>query len=663
MTLARLAWLAPFGAALLVATSAVGAGSPESSAADAKAAGAGPVADVYIPSARIDVGAVVPEATALGDSLAVDADGNLYVIYALPGGYWDVAVVAPDGRFRHRFGLKVGGRFSPHLAVGGPNQYVYLTHGDGGANPVEVYTRAGQLVGEYGAGQFNNPRDVEVDAAGNIYVVSPSFSGHPDDEVVRLNAAGQVTGRFAPLPASRHGYPAGGVLQGVAVALDGTMWVTSAIAKRSLLHLAADGRELSGGVQLDVLLPDGGRWTDVDVTDGRLYVLGTLNHRDSGVAVIRTTGEVVDSITGSGRSVAVGADGAHVIAPRPRTLAAMGVVNDIVDSFRRTVPYTGGTTTAVVKAGCTDDVDEMKGYTKLVSIVRQGSSRCNITLVNTAAKPCAPGTGAPTTLFVGSEEVNARVGYDKKTGTARVTLPYDSPTGQITMQWLCTIGGKAETRYELKGNITLRDPSGTIVDARTRKPVEAASVALEFSPLRAGRFGAPPPGGYSPQINPQTTSRKGLFGWDVAEGYWRLRVTAFGYRPFVTQVFHVPPEVTGLVLRLRHDPAEQRLLVDPRGRAGSVRVGARLGSRPRVSGLRVTIARGRVSGIKVLSRRFRTASGIRLGSSEDDLIRAYAAATNAQLAKRRAKTLPRYRVDRATFAVRRGRVVGISLGR
>ncbi|MGB2874646.1 MAG: hypothetical protein WBB76_04140, partial [Gaiellaceae bacterium] len=166
--------------------------------------------------------------------------------------------------------------------------------------------------------------------------------------------------------------------------------------------------------------------------------------------------------------------------------------------------------------------------------------------------------------------------------------------------------------------------------------------------------------GFSPQIDPELTGRSGAFGWDVADGLWRLKVAAFGYRRFTSTTLKVPPPVTGLRLRLRQDPAQQRLLIDPRGRVGKLVLG---GKAFRVPGLQVTVRAGRVVAIAVRSRRFQTAFGIHLGSREDDLLRAYPEPTTEALLRRHAKSLPRYHVSRATFAVRHGRIVGITLGR
>ncbi len=139
-----------------------------------------------------------------------------------------------------------------------------------------------------------------------------------------------------------------------------------------------------------------------------------------------------------------------------------------------------------------------------------------------------------------------------------------------------------------------------------------------------------------------------------------MKVTAFGYRAYVSRSYDVPPPVTGLKLKLRRDPAQQRYLIDPNGRVGTV---ALAGKPRRVSGLRIRAVHQRVRAITVLSKRFRTESGIRLGSLQADVNHAYPqAALKALKRKVKAKVLT-YRVGRATLRVRGGRVVGIVLDR
>jgi hypothetical protein len=212
--------------------------------------------------------------------------------------------------------------------------------------------------------------------------------------------------------------------------------------------------------------------------------------------------------------------------------------------------------------------------------------------------------------------------------------------------------------YEYKGDVALLDPSGTVLDRTTGRPVTGATVRLQVSPIPGRPFGTPGVSSYAPQLNPEMTGPSGTFAWDVAPGRWRLRVTAYGYRSFVSKTYKVPPAVTHLQLKLTPDPRTQRSLIDPAGRVGAVRLRGKPGGH--VAGLRIVVAGHRIRTITVTSKRFRTALAIRLGSSEVALQRAYPQLLKA--AKKLGKKTTRlYRVKHATFTVRRGRVVAIKL--
>jgi hypothetical protein len=208
--------------------------------------------------------------------------------------------------------------------------------------------------------------------------------------------------------------------------------------------------------------------------------------------------------------------------------------------------------------------------------------------------------------------------------------------------------------FEWKGEIVLHDPSGSILDATNGRPVKAAAARLEFAPTRKGPFGKPGVSGIEPQVNPEVTYSNGLFGWNVADGFWRIRVRAFGYKRFTSPIYQVPPPVTGLKLKLRQDQAQQRLLIDPSGRVGTVRLGTASRHGRRVEGLAVRLVGGKVRRIDVRARRFRTAEGVKIGSPVSALERAYPRA-----ALRGAKR--RLRFARATFTIKRGRVVAIRI--
>jgi hypothetical protein len=228
--------------------------------------------------------------------------------------------------------------------------------------------------------------------------------------------------------------------------------------------------------------------------------------------------------------------------------------------------------------------------------------------------------------------------------------------GSVVVKWECDDrNGARNFVYEYKGDVHLLDPSGRVVDKGSGKPVAGATVRLEVSPVAGAPFGAPGLSAISPQLNPETTDVHGTFSWDVAPGSWRLVVTAFGYKPLTSKAFTVPPPATNIKLELVPDPAVQKLLIDPAGRVGTVRLHAKLGKA--VPGLKIKVARKKVAAISVRSSRFRTALRIGLGSRELDLLRGY---PGVAIPPGKAKTR-RYRIGHATFTVKSGKVTAIAL--
>ncbi len=533
-------------------------------------------------------------------------------------------------------------------------------------------------------------RGIAVDQAGNVYLTSRANSsvGVTDDVVVKFSPAGAVLARFAPAP----GKPGAtdNSLRGTAVDADGSIWVlTDRLEKPLLVHLDATGNRLTAP-DLSVVLPTRGTGQTYGIATrgGRLYVSGEMGdtaRAGLAMAVLTPAGRLVDMIAGAGDQVAVSDTDAYVSglrlagspqqAPEQRDRAAIGDLKGAPIEPPNGSRFTAFAITddcagAVVRGAgsdsggpyVTEDVEE-------VSLSTEAAASCKLTVGNTGS-PCANDQeGTPIASYMGGEP-GGRITYKRLTATRQpdnpdvwVYVEFDRGQvhqGPVVLAWAClTQGSNSPTfRYEYKGSVTLTDPSGTVVGARSRRPLAGAGVSLRLSPTRNGRFAAPPLNAISPQFQVELTDRTGKFGWNVAEGYWRVVARAFGYRTLRTAAFHVPPEVTGLRLALRLDPAQQARLIDPAGHVGSVRLGAhRAGRAP--AGLRLGVARGRVRSIQVRSRRFQTALGIRLGSRMSALEAAYPAAIKPAALKRRGAI--RIRVRRATFTVRRGRVSAITL--
>ena len=618
--------------------------------------------------------------------LAVDGAGNVYVGARGSQGN-SVAVFGPDGAFIRAFDIgginagfrRDGGYHEDEVDLAlGPDGLLYVGQpipnlGAPKDRYISVYTTSGSLVREITPPGEDSKfwiADLELDAAGTIYVLvrhsGPGLiRGGPPDEVLRIDPGGTIAARFALAPGESSGFES--ELGGLALAPDGSIWVTTPLDGSRLVHLAADGRRLPAP-PLDAIVNLKSRSVeDVDFANGLLYVAAG---KPNGMVVITPQGRRVDSLGGEARQLAIA--GSNVYATKLGAAAAGG-------SARAAQTGAEGTTLAKFFAaearppnkpsGVSDfgarGCDAVRGnrVDTLVHIQYPARATCTFSYINYHPLPtCSNGRAVkPVVVYVGGQPA-ASAGissFAASRGDISAIISLDREAvgdgGNVVVQWSCP--DESEFVFEVKGAIDLIDPSGNVLDRKSGRPVEFATVRLQFTPARGGRFGTPSLALMRPQVNPQTTGADGGFAWDVAAGFWRLRVSAFGYRPFTSATFEIPPEVTGLKLRLRRSSAYGRL-IDPAGGVGDVRVGGSL--RRRVGGLRIGLSRGRVREIAVRGQAFRTAAGIKLRSSELDLRRAYPAAKQSGRVRRGARVL---RFKRAFFTVRSGRVVAIRLAR
>jgi hypothetical protein len=199
------------------------------------------------------------------------------------------------------------------------------------------------------------------------------------------------------------------------------------------------------------------------------------------------------------------------------------------------------------------------------------------------------------------------------------------------------------------GDVALIDPSGFVRDSRTRKGIPGATVTLGSSPDFSGPFAFMDPLSISPRVNPQVSDRRGHYGWDVPQGFYRISVKRFGYKTLrASRVVSVPPPVTDLHVRLRPNASEQARLIEPGGSVGRLRLGMSRAEATRVAGRlsprpRLGFSGGRLVRIEVGSGRYRTGPGIGVTSTETQLHFAY-----GRKAKRTGGT---YRLRRVTFVV------------
>ena len=675
------------GLALLTALVIVSA----AGSSTARSAAASRTVVAHLPAGNTELPPALAGGTTGG--IALDADGNVYVGATLSGHSY-VVVYDSSRNFVRMWPVdnRQAARGALYLAVG-PDGLVYTApqpsvDSDGF---VRVFSADGTLVRTLGVGShMANVSDIEVDSSGNVYVASGAnkAQGIQDDVVMRLNPAGQVTGEWAPDP----GGPTN-ALRGIAVEPDGSVWVTADLPKQPLTHFDANGKQLPVPPIL-LAIPEAhpDQFADVDFADGNLYFTGDFGPGHGlypggpnivdGMAEVTTAGSLVDVAAGSGHGIAVAPnDDVYVTgldagteATSVRSLAADNSDGFGLDRFtREQVPPPG---TAHGSAFCDNGAVVSAAPTatgpQLTLTGNGASSDCGISFQDDEPPSGCKGGSipVPTHAWQGDRQlpdsdVHGLPNRSRVPGEASyVQIPGDQVTsGSVSLEYDCetlenstTPTPTGQSMLVHKGDIQLIDPSGAVVDP-SGKPLANALVTIQVSPTRAGRFLTPALSSLSPQTLKEATGSDGRFGWDVAPGYWRMVVTAFGYRRYVSRAYKVPPAVTKLLFKLRADPRQQALLIDPAGRVGEVHVGAK----PRhVAGLAVTTVHGAVRSIAVHSKRFQTAGGIRLGSSRGALVAAFPALTRAKTWVSRKS----FRVGKATFTLSKAnRVAKIVVGR
>ena len=98
--------------------------------------------------------------------------------------------------------------------------------------------------------------------------------------------------------------------------------------------------------------------------------------------------------------------------------------------------------------------------------------------------------------------------------------------------------------------IVLIDPSGDVFDNETNDKIEGATVRLFRKNPATLEFDEMDPvihaGMFSPEVNPQVTGADGRYAWDVAAGFYFVRVSKPGCSTEDSIVVEIPPPVTDL---------------------------------------------------------------------------------------------------------------------
>ena len=122
----------------------------------------------------------------------------------------------------------------------------------------------------------------------------------PPDEVLRIDPGGTITARFALAPEESSGFET--ELGGLALAPDGSIWVTTPLDGKRLIHLAADGSRLPAP-PLDAIVKLKSRSVEeVDLADDLLYIAAG---EPNGMIVITPEGPLVDRVPGEAQQLAI----------------------------------------------------------------------------------------------------------------------------------------------------------------------------------------------------------------------------------------------------------------------------------------------------------------------------------------------------------------------
>lgn len=556
---------------------------------------------------------------------------------------------------------------------------------DPGNNRVQKLERNGTVIWAVGSvgsgsGQFRSPKDAVVTPDGSIWIADSDNS-----RLVRLSPGGGVLGLF----------PIGFVPEGIASVGDGTLLVSG---RRSgyVRRLSANAVLMTSysAPSLDPL--------DVTYAGGFVYVADARGHR------------IYKFALGGGLVLSWGKEGDKAgELKEPYGISATSEGVWVVDrGLRRIYEYAPdgtlkvqfgsglGLPTGLFARG--DDLVIADSGTGRILELAKTFAPAPGTICDSATGTCTFGpNGVPvvsvmrsnksSVRFVNPADICVRLqrgpSLEKRAFYNNNELPIERITegflveipaaqladSSVTMVSKCPPARAGLVPSQLVGDVAtetvgeteLHDPSGFIRDSKTRKGIVGATVVLEQGATSSGPFGFADAGSIRPRANPQRTNKRGHYGWDVPQGYWRIKVSRFGYFPVrASRVVSVPPAVTNLHVLLRPNRAQLKRLIETTGSIGALKLGADTAAALKAAGSlsprpRLTFRGGRLVRIDLRSGAFKSAFGIGVGSTESDLRLAY-----GLKARRSGKT---YRVGRVTFTVRgangvRGRITAVRIG-
>jgi sugar lactone lactonase YvrE len=634
-----------------------------------------------IPAARTLWGALCAAAscvvllTLLGSAgAAPSATPNLPVALAITG---EVGGLGSDpGQFKNLVDVTLDNEGNLIVPDPGNNRVQKLAR-----NGTVSWSRgaAGNKAGS-GSGEFSEPKDAVVTPDGSIWVADSENS-----RLVKLSAGGTVLGMF----------PIGFVPEGIASVGDGTLLVSG---RRS----GYVRRYSAGAVVLTNYTTSGMDPLDVTYAGGFVYVADARNQK---IYKFALAGNLV--LTWGKEGEAPGD------LKEPYGISATDDSIWVVDrSLRRLYEYApDGTLRVQFGSGLSsptglfargDDLVLADSGTEKILELAKTFAPPKGTICDSETGTCTLGpSGVPvvsvmrsnrsSVRFVNPADICVRLQrgaslqkrafYNNKEYPIQrvaegflVEIPADElADSSLTMVSKCPPASSAfvpsqligDQATETVGETELHDPSGFVRDSKTKKGIPGALVVLEQGASSSGPFGFADAGSIRPRANPQRTNKRGHYGWDVPRGYWRIKVSRFGYFTLrASRVVSVPPPVTDLHVVLKPKPAELRRLIATTGAVGALKLGASSGAARKAARAvsprpRLTFRRGKLVRIALRGGGFKSALGIGIGSTESDLRLAYG------LKARRSRNT--YRVGRVTFTVRgangaTGRITAVQIG-
>ncbi|MBM7702264.1 S-layer homology domain-containing protein [Metabacillus iocasae] len=198
-----------------------------------------------------------------------------------------------------------------------------------------------------------------------------------------------------------------------------------------------------------------------------------------------------------------------------------------------------------------------------------------------------PNTGIATMAISEFTPIDVDVTFDKHVDSAKIlflgeevalTKNGKTFTGQYPAGWSSYGERLFELAYTVDGKdylvplievLVLIDPSGYVFEGSMQERLQGVTAIVEeeknsvWTQWNAERYG---------QVNPQTTTEDGRYGWDVPVGNWRVVFSKEGYDSYISRHVVVPPPETQLNVPLVRTSAPEVKGITPAKNATNIEV-------------------------------------------------------------------------------------------